>query len=762
MGEKRKVIGVLVAGIADNFTVHTCRGVIREVKNRDIDIVIMPGKYIYRDLSNSREIRYEYQYNTLFKYALNKRVDAVIVIAGSICCYTSMENTLKFLSEYSDIPCVLIGCKADGYLSVNYDNYQGIKEGLEYLIKNLNCKKIAMMGGPDSNTDAFERKQTFFKVLEDNGIPTDDENYYVGDLTKSQREGFGAYLDRHPDVEAICCVNDDTALSLYKAMNDKGLVPGQDIYVMGYDNDIQGARAKPALTTVMADAVPLGGKALELILDALDGKPVESVIVPTKAIIRESFGYDRAHKKSIQEKRLDRDYIEFYYNEIFYRNNDDVNEGRLFLLFKTIMELVIDYYEEGFDRNLDNGTLIRLINTFMHMGAINYADVENLLTHVEEICQLVLEKYGINSLDKNLFSEISSVYREIVMAEEQLHGDLMESNEKKDYDLKTFVTASMQFENGSDQNYGVFLEYLKWLDINNADLYMFAKPIMHLENDDFKVPNHVYLKAALRDGELQNIGSVKKRIRSSEIFRSNILGDMNNIQIIFPIFSNEIMYGLIKCDMSDQIYYNGEFFVGQLGSAAKMLNLLKTNESIQNEYEQSLVTLKNNNIALDALAKSDGLTGILNRRGFNERAQVLLKNNKETGKRTLVAYIDMNNLKIINDRYGHDEGDFSIQLISDTITKCYPDGIVGRIGGDEFALISDYEGKDDGESVVAYIYKAFKDFNESSDKPYNVTVSAGVYCVDSLDSIELQEALALADEKLYIEKQHRVKSVAKE
>lgn len=48
----------------------------------------------------------------------------------------------------------------------------------------------------------------------------------------------------------------------------------------------------------------------------------------------------------------------------------------------------------------------------------------------------------------------------------------------------------------------------------------------------------------------------------------------------------------------------------------------------------------------------------------------------------------MNNLKIINDRYGHDEGDFSIKLISDLLTETAGStGLVGRVGGDEFALV---------------------------------------------------------------------------
>ena len=170
--------------------------------------------------------------------------------------------------------------------------------------------------------------------------------------------------------------------------------------------------------------------------------------------------------------------------------------------------------------------------------------------------------------------------------------------------------------------------------------------------------------------------------------------------------------------------------------------------------------LRENNIALDALAKSDGLTGILNRRGFTEDAAKRLEQARGQ-KDTLVAYIDMNNLKIINDRYGHDEGDFSIRTISQLLREIFPKGIVGRIGGDEFALLTEYTGEE-LEDIKYRVYNVFRVFNAGTDKAYNVMVSAGFYVIGKDSETELADALAFADEKLYIEKQNRPKVVAKD
>ena len=64
--------------------------------------------------------------------------------------------------------------------------------------------------------------------------------------------------------------------------------------------------------------------------------------------------------------------------------------------------------------------------------------------------------------------------------------------------------------------------------------------------------------------------------------------------VCLPLFSNEMLYGLLICDLTSQLFDNGEFLANQLGSAVKMIDLLRTNESIQQKLEESLTALKEN------------------------------------------------------------------------------------------------------------------------------------------------------------------------
>ena len=571
---------------------------------------------------------------------------------------------------------------------------------------------------------------------------------------------FGDYIDKNPGVEAFFCVNDDTAFGVYAALKERGIEIGKDVYVIGYDNTLQGAKAKPSLSTVMADANALGVHALELALLAMGDSNAESIVIPTRFIKRESCGKEKMKRKDAQLKRLDAAYIDDYFDEIFYRYVMEGKDNRLKTIFHTIMEMIIDGYRGDYQQDGIYTALPTLLEAFFRMGALEYADVENLLVHIEEVSDIVIEKCADNVTLQKTFRGIGEIYRDVILSEEEHQGKMLTLEDQKNYDLKMFVTKSMQFEKGSAQSYEVLLQNLDWLDIGDAVLYAYDKPIVHLEQETFQIPRHIYVKAVLHNGAVKTTFGKSQRKRSKEMFHNHLFENGSHAKVLLPLFSSEVLYGVLLCDMSEKLFENGEFLAGQLGTAMKMLYLLKTNEDIQNQYEESMVVLRENNIALDALAKSDGLTGILNRRGFTEDAAKRLEQARGQ-KDTLVAYIDMNNLKIINDRYGHDEGDFSIRTISQLLREIFPKGIVGRIGGDEFALLTEYTGEE-LEDIKYRVYNVFRVFNAGTDKAYNVMVSAGFYVIGKDSETELADALAFADEKLYIEKQNRPKVVAKD
>lgn len=760
---ERITIGVLVGGIMDQFSIGICHGVEEMARTMDVDVIVLPGKYLNRDLSGNQELMYEYQYNTIFQYAKLPQLNGIIIAEGCISCFATPEAVRAMIEEYAGIPCVLIASRQEGYDTVNFDNKSGIREGLKYLIEQVNCTHLGMIGGPDGNSDARERREIFEEILKEYGLPYSPKQYVNAGYKRQCMAEAQQLLDDNPELEAVFCVNDDAALGLYDAMKQRGLMPGRDISVLGFDDTRLAARAEPPLASVKADPMELGSVALKMLMNRLNGRRSHSIDLPTRFIRRDSIAEEQTTGKLMQDSGIG-DMIDVYFGDIYYRYRDGGQADIIYRLkesFRRLLMLLEDLtLSEGFTEEQVR-RIEQAADEYIRAGAITYADMGILLPNFRKIFR-DLEK-NVTDVHKTCeLRQISSgIYSKMLQAMDNRWGTDMEERFSEDHQTKIFVRDTLSFEKGNDLSYVSMLSRLQWLGVENAHVYIFPKTISHLERESFEVPKKLYLKAYLKDGVVVPVPKLCQKIGREELFRNSIIcPERRSYQVMLPLFSNEELYGIVCMDLTEKVFENGEFLVNQMSAAAKMIELLKTNEQVQKKLEESLRVLKENNIALDNLSKRDAMTGVLNRRGFMDAAQKLVNEKKAP---VLVIYVDMNNLKIINDRYGHDEGDYSIKLIADILKKTVDGrGCAGRLGGDEFACALRYEEQDEGEAVLQEIYHQFLLHNRESDKPYNVTVSAGGCMVDEENGLPLQHALTQADERLYHVKMLRSKDVAKE
>ncbi|HWJ81320.1 MAG TPA: sensor domain-containing diguanylate cyclase [Nocardioides sp.] len=96
---------------------------------------------------------------------------------------------------------------------------------------------------------------------------------------------------------------------------------------------------------------------------------------------------------------------------------------------------------------------------------------------------------------------------------------------------------------------------------------------------------------------------------------------------------------------------------------------------------------RNRERELARLAREDPLTGVLNRRGFNDAAAAMLERARTDGSSVHVVVMDLDELKSVNDQLGHEFGDQALVAVASAVTEIYgPTAAVGRLGGDEFAV----------------------------------------------------------------------------
>lgn len=159
---------------------------------------------------------------------------------------------------------------------------------------------------------------------------------------------------------------------------------------------------------------------------------------------------------------------------------------------------------------------------------------------------------------------------------------------------------------------------------------------------------------------------------------------------------------------------------------------------------------------LDEMYQIDTLTGLCNRRGFeNEYNQML--NGKPQEQPLTVMLVDLDGLKYINDNFGHKEGDFAIAKVAQVMMEVCPKGsLFTRFGGDEMLAVC--PGKWDAEKLKTDFYEYLAAFNAGGEKEYAVLASMGVYHTTSEDDLSFEGIVEQADILMYMEKAKRKKN----
>lgn len=164
---------------------------------------------------------------------------------------------------------------------------------------------------------------------------------------------------------------------------------------------------------------------------------------------------------------------------------------------------------------------------------------------------------------------------------------------------------------------------------------------------------------------------------------------------------------------------------------------------------RNAIHLKYTAKSIEKISEKDYLTGIYNRNGFYKQLSWLMQKNE--GRKITVASIDLDGLKNINDKFGHDEGDFAISSVADAIRSIpIEEKICGRFGGDEFVLIAVSDDNACENIIRQHVEERLACLNKERIKPYPITASMGM-CT-SCGGLDFDTMLKQSDERMYAEK----------
>ena len=160
--------------------------------------------------------------------------------------------------------------------------------------------------------------------------------------------------------------------------------------------------------------------------------------------------------------------------------------------------------------------------------------------------------------------------------------------------------------------------------------------------------------------------------------------------------------------------------------------------------------------ALVSLALMDELTTLYNRRGFMALAEYQLKLARRGGRAFVLIYADIDDLKGINDTFGHAEGDRAIAETARILKESFrASDIFARLGGDEFCLLTVDAGADAAAVIRRRLTERLAAHNAESGRLYPLNFSIGVVCCAAEEPRDLSALLEEADRRMYEEKRKK-------
>lgn len=759
--KKRLNIGLAIHHLENDYSRQVIRGAVTAAKELDVNLVVFAGRSINFDPHDKENSRYEYQYNVLYNFITPRALDGLIVSAATVGQFITREELKSFIDKYEGMPVLALENEVRGYPCLRFGS-GGIKQAVEHLIKEHGCQRIAFVSGPKNNSDAAARLDAYRQALEENGLSCDESMIAYGNFSEYSENVVSVLLDSCGAIpDAICFANDNMCVGAYKEIRRRGLIPGKDILITGYDDSEIAMELDPPLTTVRAEADILGYKAVEKILGSItSGTPAESEELSASLVVRDScscetmIGSDGGRIVEALKGMGIKEKAAVIVNMVAGRGCGFEDRNIRSEIERSVAEI---FYAVSTKENYSETGIIRRFDKMLDDGLIEKVSYETVSELIDTIRTVILSEYSKSCESKirsaRLFENMRCKMADHVIG---MYYRQMTETSQAQFLISNITKDMMNYSGNEEKCYGAILSNLSRTSLKSTYIYLYETPIINHKDSEWKMPETLLLKGFHNGEDIVALEKGRQEIPwMSYLDNEFIRKDTQKTLVMAPLFLNDEQYGVIICDLEQKFFHRVYSVTPQICTAIKLYNLV-------NHLEGSLELVKNTNTILKQMSMSDELTGVYNRRGFYKYANMSIQNPWNKGRMGVLIFADLDNLKKINDTFGHDDGDYAIIAASRIIVNGLRNSdIVARIGGDEFAALAVVN----DESVIAGISERIKaiaaEHNKNSDKPYNVTVSIGLCAFECNENIKVQSLMDKADAELYADKKNKNPDVMK-
>lgn len=671
------------------------------------------------------------------------------------------------MEQFDQVPIVTLAAKFPGYPYVCFDNESGLYDGVTQLIKQYDRTNIGFVSGPITNQDARERLQAYRAALMDNGIAFLPERVVYGNFSEYSEDAVIELLAKNEDLDAIVFANDSMAIGGYRVLKAQRREIGSEILTLGFD-DMPSARGlEPGLSTVRADSAKMGYESVKHCMELATGLESQ-LIIETTLVVRESFGETQPdytpymmNLKGKTEEEMRTEVLENAYKILF----EGCHDQDLINQHKGLLKECVDYIFGLIYKKRGNAILCDVLGQKLKKWLHCRQEIAvSRMVSVMDYLTFIVEASLPDEQSKLMYEEmIKNIYKDIFLFSDQKVYAQTNMAEWIGTVLTTSARDLLNYSNGDDRVYRSMVEKINLLYMKECYLYIYPEIYQHSKDEEIKLPSTLALKICKNDTRCECPPEQQQQIAKENLFDHAFMPeDKAHVLVADMLFSGTEIYGVFAAAVDYSYFKHVKTVTMQLSSQVRTIFLLQQNARMTARLEEHIKQIRENNHMLNEISKRDELTGIYNRRGFMAAVEDELRDPMNRDKKAIMIYADMNNLKKINDQFGHEDGDYALRMIASILKESFRStDIIGRFGGDEFAAFALVN----QENYVTKLRKRIETMtvraNEVSDRPYYVSMSTGICEFLCEDGVSITDIMDTADGDLYSQKKFKRTDILK-
>lgn len=551
----RRTVALLLPELYNEYFDGVVRGAKMAASEKKINLLVIVGGVYGTD----------YEENVLYHLADQRSIDAVVMPTSTIL--SDSKDYEAFMQETAGKPQLTMSDKHEGIPCIYYDNTTGIREAMDYLVTVKGCSRILMFAGPEYSGDGEERLAEFKKCAEEHKLHIEDRMIVRGNHTEDCLDEARRLIDMNPGADAIICSNDRQAQTMYRALREKDIKIGKDIYVTGFDDLSESAYMDPPLASVSASHIALGYEACTLAARMGDGENAEDKILKCHFINRESAGYDP------------------YFQLFNFEHRRNIKTGTVFDI-PTLTSSMVDFiftgdvhdYQASCQRKLIEDFFMRLLETHLgevirrrSMNARDYSvggifdlssmdniDCDRLFRVLDSIYRVYCAKEMSETSRMELSNLIARVKSSVAESLERRSGNMKKVIDSRHGSIGRFTKRLLEIDPVSDDRFGQLMEALPLIGVINASIFLYESPIKQEKGKKFVMPEKLYLKAYRDRTGVHIVDEAHQETETADVMDHRYLeGGMSHTFFAMALHYGGYQRGIMLIDLDDE--YNASY-----------------------------------------------------------------------------------------------------------------------------------------------------------------------------------------------------------